>query len=169
MFHHRIPAWRLITASAALAMACLAVWADDAAKPEKKPAAEGQKPEAAALAKPGNVTDAADLEAFFDGAINVQLESKHIAGAVVSVVAGDKVVFKKGYGYADVEARRHVDPDKTLFRIASISKLFTWTAVMQQVEEGKLDLDADVNTYLKDVQIPPAFDKPVTLKNLLTH
>src|SRR5262249_29221696 len=56
-----------------------------------------------------------------------------------------------------------------MFRIASISKLFTWTAVMQQAEAGKLDLDADVNTYMKDVKIPPAFDKPVTLKNLLTH
>lgn len=117
----------------------------------------------------GNVADTADLEAFFDGAIAVQRESKHIAGATVAVVVGDKVVFTKGYGYADVEARRLVDPDKTPFRIGSISKLFTWTAVMQLVEEGKLDLDADVNTYLKDVKIPSGFDKPVTLKNLLTH
>jgi CubicO group peptidase (beta-lactamase class C family) len=117
----------------------------------------------------GNVSDPADLEAFFDGVLNVQLESRHIAGAVVAVVAGDRLVFSKGYGYADVAARRKVDPEKTLFRIASISKLFTWTAVMQQVEQGKLDLDADVNTYLKDVQIPAAFDKPVTLKHLLTH
>src|SRR5262249_17997901 len=116
-----------------------------------------------------NVAEAADLEAFFDGAIAVQRESKHIAGATVAVVVGDKVVFAKGYGYADVEARRAVDPEKTPFRIGSISKLFTWTAVMQLVEEGKVDLDADVNTYLKDVKIPSDFDKPVTLKNLLTH
>ncbi len=101
----------------------------------------------------------------------VQLESEHIAGAVVAVVVGDKLVFSKGYGYADVETRRPVDPQTTMFRIASVSKLFTWTAVMQLVEEGKLDLDADVNTYLKGtgVQIPAAFDKPITLKNLLTH
>jgi CubicO group peptidase (beta-lactamase class C family) len=116
-----------------------------------------------------NVADAADLEAFFDGAITVQRESKHIAGAVVAVVVGDKVVFTKGYGYADVAARRPVDPDKTPFRIGSITKLFTWTAVMQQVEEGKLNLDADVNGYLKDVKIPSSFEQPVTLKNLLTH
>ena len=121
-------------------------------------------------AKPGgNVQDRADLEAFFDGAIPVQLDSKHIAGAVVAVVSGDKVVFSKGYGYADIENRRKVDPEKTMFRIASISKLFTWTAVMQQVEEGKLDLDADINTYLKEVKVPSGYDKPVTLKNLLTH
>jgi CubicO group peptidase (beta-lactamase class C family) len=117
----------------------------------------------------GNVANAADLEAFFDGAVAVQRESKHIAGATVAVVVGDKVVFTKGYGYADLEARRPVDPDKTPFRIGSISKLFTWTAVMQLVEEGKLDLDADVNSYLRDVKIPASFDQPVTLKNLLTH
>ncbi|HCS48978.1 MAG TPA: hypothetical protein DIW61_12275, partial [Candidatus Aminicenantes bacterium] len=52
---------------------------------------------------------------------------------------------------------------RTLFRIASISKLFTWTAVMQLVEQGKLDLNTDVNTYLKDVQIPPTFPQPITL------
>jgi CubicO group peptidase (beta-lactamase class C family) len=56
-----------------------------------------------------------------------------------------------------------------MFRIASISKLFTWTAVMQQFEEGKLDLDADVNIYLKDVQIPATFEQPITLKHLMAH
>src|SRR5262249_33670254 len=64
---------------------------------------------------------------------------------------------------------RRVDPERTMFRIGSISKLFTWTAVMQQVEEGKLDLDADVNKYLKDVAIPATFDQPITLKHLMTH
>jgi CubicO group peptidase (beta-lactamase class C family) len=121
------------------------------------------------IAKPGNVSDPTDLEAFFDGAILVQMESKHIAGAVVAVVAGDKLVFSKGYGYADLAERQRVDPNQTMFRIASISKLFTWTAVMQQYEEGKLDLDADVNQYLKDVQIPSTFEQPITLKHLLTH
>lgn len=120
-------------------------------------------------AKPGNVADAADLEAFFDGAIRTQMESKHIAGAVVAIVAGDKLVFSKGYGYADVDARRPVDPEKTLFRIASISKLFTWTAVMQLVEAGKIDLNADINTYLKDLKIPATFEQPITMKHLLTH
>jgi CubicO group peptidase (beta-lactamase class C family) len=127
------------------------------------------KPQLVQTAKSGKISDPGDLEAFFDGVVNVQMESKHIAGAVVAVVYGDKLVFSKGYGYADVEARRRVDPEKTLFRIGSISKLFTWTAVMQQVEEGKLDLDADVNKYLKDVAIPATFDQPITLKHLMTH
>src|SRR5882724_4667244 len=64
--------------------------------------------------KAGNVSDPVDLEAFFDGAIPSQMESKHIAGAVVAVVVGDKLIFSKGYGYADVETRRKVDPEKTL-------------------------------------------------------
>jgi CubicO group peptidase (beta-lactamase class C family) len=134
---------------------------------EKPPAATPAP--AVEVAKPGNVSDAADLEAFFDGVIPVQMDTQHIAGAVVAVAAGDKVVFAKGYGYADVDGRRKVDPDKTMFPIASITKLFTWTAAMQLFEAGKLDLDADVNKYLKDLQVPAAFDRPITLKNLMTH
>ncbi len=151
--------------AASLAAVCLCSLAAFAQDPPKanKPA-----PDRAAV-KAGNVSDPADLEAFFDGVLYTQLDSKHIAGAVVAVVAGDKLVFSKGYGYADVAERRKVDPAKTMFRVASISKLFTWTAVMQQVERKKLDLDADVNTYMKDVKIPKTFDQPVTLKNLLTH
>jgi CubicO group peptidase (beta-lactamase class C family) len=138
---------------------------------QEKPAKKQDSPKGAGMesAKAGDVSDPRDLEAFFDGVVNVQLESKHIAGAVVTVVVGDKVVFAKGYGYADIGKRRKVDPEKTMFRIGSISKLFTWTAVMQQVEEGKLDLNTDVNTYLKDVQIPATYEQPITLKHLLTH
>ena len=146
-----------------------------APKPDQPPSSKG--PPAAPSTQPadvspgsaGQVTDPHDLEAFFDGAVNVQLESKHIAGAVVSVVAGGQMVFAKGYGYADLEARRRVDPETTLFRVGSISKLFTWTEVMQQIEEGKLDLDTDLNQYLKEVHIPPTYEQPITLKHLLTH
>ena len=85
-----------------------------------------------------------------------------IPGAVVVVVKDGQIVTQRGYGYADVAKRRRVDPRATLFRPGSISKLFTWTAVMQQVEQGKLNLDADVNQYL-DFKIPPYQGKPVTL------
>jgi CubicO group peptidase (beta-lactamase class C family) len=130
--------------------------------------ADGQPTDAAAP-KGGTISDPADLEAFFDGALAIQMDGKHIAGAVVAVVVGDKLVFSKGYGYADIDARRKVDPEKTLFRIASITKLFTWTAVMQQVEAGKLDINTDINNYCKDVQVPATFQQPITLKDLLTH
>lgn len=91
-----------------------------------------------------------------------------IAGAVVAVVKGNDVLFEKGYGYADVVARRPMSVRTTLIRPGSITKLFTFTAVMQLVEEHKLDLDQDINTYL-DFRIPPAFGRPITLRNLLTH
>jgi CubicO group peptidase (beta-lactamase class C family) len=111
---------------------------------------------------------AADLSAFLDGIMPLQLAREDIAGAVVFVVKDGKALFEKGYGYADVEKKTPVTPEGTLFRVASISKLFTWTAVMQLVEEGKLDLDRDVNDYL-DLKIPATYAKPITMRNLMTH
>src|SRR5262245_35491200 len=109
-----------------------------------------------------------DFETFLDALIPSQLQNRNIAGAVVSVVKDGNVLFRKGYGYADVEAKRPVLPDQTLFRPGSISKLFTATAVMQLVEQGKLDLDRDVNDYL-DFPIPKTYPEPMTLRQLLTH
>jgi CubicO group peptidase (beta-lactamase class C family) len=111
---------------------------------------------------------AADVEAFLDGLLPLQLKRDDIAGATVSVVKDGKLLFAKGYGYADVEKKKPVSAQETLFRPGSISKLFTWTAIMQLYEQGKLDLDRDVNEYL-DYKIPEAFGKPITLKNILTH
>jgi len=111
---------------------------------------------------------AADVEAFLDGLVPLQLKRDDIAGATVSVVKDGKLLFAKGYGYADVEKQKPVSAQETLFRPGSISKLFTWTAVMQLYEQGKLDLDRDVNEYL-DYKIPDAFGKPIALKNIMTH
>ncbi len=113
-------------------------------------------------------TDPAEVEAFFDGLLAAEMEARHFPGAVVVVVRDGAVLFAKGYGYADVEARIPVDPATTLFRPGSVSKLFVWTAVMQLVEQGRLSLDEDVNTYL-DFEIPATFPEPITLKNLMTH
>jgi CubicO group peptidase (beta-lactamase class C family) len=96
------------------------------------------------------------------------MEEHHIGGAAVSVVKDGRLFFSKGYGYADLENGILVDPERTVFRIGSVTKLFTWTAVMQLVEQGKLDLEADVNTYL-DFRIPDTYPQPITLKHLLTH
>jgi CubicO group peptidase (beta-lactamase class C family) len=111
---------------------------------------------------------ASDLEAFLDGIVPLQLARNDIAGATIAVVKDGKLLFAKGYGYADVQSKKPVTADATLFRPGSISKLFTWTAVMQLFEQGKLDLDRDVNQYL-DFKIPDAFGKPITLKNIMTH
>src|SRR6185503_6650898 len=111
---------------------------------------------------------AADVEAFLDGLVPLQLKRDDIAGATVSVVKDGKLLFAKGYGYADVEKQKPVSAQDTLFRPGSISKLFTWTAIMQLYEQGKLDLDRDINEYL-DYKIPDAFGKPITLKTVMTH
>jgi len=109
-----------------------------------------------------------DVEAFLDGMIPLQLAREDIAGAVISVVKDGKVLFARGYGYSNVEKKTPVSADSTLFRPGSISKLFNWTSIMQQVELGKLDLDRDVNDYL-DFKIPATFPKPITLRDIMTH
>ena len=113
-------------------------------------------------------TDPAEVQAFLDKLFGQEMQAHHIAGAAVSVVKDGKLLFAKGYGYADREKGIPVDAAQKLFRIGSVTKLFTWTAVMQLVAQGKLNLDADVNTYL-DFRIPETYPQPITLRHLLTH
>lgn len=110
----------------------------------------------------------ADVDAWLDGYMPYALRAGNIPGAVVVVVKDGQPLTERGFGYSDVAAAKPVDPRLTLFRPGSVSKLFTWTAVMQQVQAGKLNLDADVNQYL-DFKIPPRDGKPITLRNLMTH
>lgn len=110
---------------------------------------------------------AADVAAFLDGLVPYQLDREDIAGAVIAIVKDGQVLFAKGYGYADTTKKLPVTVE-TLFRPGSISKLFTWTAVMQLVEQQKLDLDRDLNQYI-DFNIPATFGKPLTLRHLMTH
>ncbi len=123
---------------------------------------------ASAQTNPAGPTDPAELEAFLDGLIPAQMEELHVPGVTVSVVKDGELFFAKGYGYADVERGIRVDPETTMFRPGSASKLFTWTAVMQLAEQGKLDLDADINTYL-DFEIPATYPEPITMKHLMSH
>lgn len=125
-------------------------------------------PSPAPAAQARGVTDRAELQAFLDGMLPALMRDKHVAGATVAVVKDGQLYFSKGYGWADVDKRIPVDPEKTLFRIGSVSKLFTWTAVMQLVEQGKLDLNTDINTWL-DFKIPATFPEPITLTHVLTH
>jgi CubicO group peptidase (beta-lactamase class C family) len=135
----------------------------------KAPTSEADKQTTANIPSSGvHELTATDAEAFLDGVIPLQLAQQDIAGATVSIVKDGKLLFAKGYGYRDVAQKQPVIADETLFRPGSISKLFTWTAVMQLYEQGKLDLDKDINSYL-DFKIPDAFNQPITLKNVMTH
>jgi CubicO group peptidase (beta-lactamase class C family) len=113
-------------------------------------------------------TDPDEFETFLDPLVAELMDANHIPGAAITVVKDGQIFFAKGYGYADVERGTPATAD-TIFRTGSLSKVFTWTAVMQLVEQGKLDLNTDVNTYLTHFQIPPTFGQPITLAHLMTH
>lgn len=105
---------------------------------------------------------------FFDERVPREMGKAGVAGAAVVVVKDGEILFARGYGYADVAKRVQVFPDTTLFRVASLSKVVTYTAVMQLVEQGKIDLDADVAHFL-DFTIPATFSQPITMRHLMTH
>ena len=132
------------------------------------PLAQTPPPAAPATPAGAGALTKADADAWLDGFMPYALARGDVAGAVVVVVKDGQVVTQRGFGYSDVAKRKPVDPATTLFRPGSTSKLYTWTAVMQQVEAGKLNLDADVNRYL-DFKIPPYQGKPITLRNIMTH
>ena len=111
---------------------------------------------------------AADAETWLDGMMPTALRVAGVPGAVVVLVKDGQPLLQKGYGYADRDKSLPVDPAATLFRPGSISKLFTWTAVMQLVEQGKLDLDVDLNRYL-DFKVPSRNGKALTLRHVMTH
>jgi CubicO group peptidase (beta-lactamase class C family) len=144
-----------------------------AARPTAAPvAARPPAPRAAGVRlAPGDALPPAELEAYVDGMVGEAMTREHIAGVAVSVVQNGQVVFKKGYGFADLSPRRPVDPDRTLFRIGSISKTFTWISVMKQVEAGRLRLDAPVNVYLPEkARIrDQGYDAPVRISQLMDH
>ncbi|MFG6463109.1 serine hydrolase domain-containing protein [Roseateles sp. DXS20W] len=132
--------------------------------PAAAPEVSSPKP----AAKAGTPLTAVDVEAFIDGLVPTALRNARVPGAVVVVVKDGQPLLQKGYGMADWERRIPVDAHKTLFRPGSVSKLFTWTAVMQLVEQGRLDLDADLNKYL-DFAIPGRNGKALTLRHVMTH
>ena len=113
-------------------------------------------------------SDPAEVKTFVDGLMNGYLEKYNISGAIVAVVGGGQTLYAQGYGSANIAKNIPVDPEKSLFRIGSTSKLFTWVAVMQLVEQGKIDLDADVNIYL-DIKLENPFSTPVTMRHLMSH
>lgn len=118
---------------------------------------------------PANLDDSASLTTFVDSIMEKDMNRLQIPGAVISIVKDDKIILAKGYGSSNLEKAAPVDPTTSMFRIASTTKLFTWTAVMQLVEQGRIDLDTDINTYLKSVKIPATYPEPITMRHLMTH
>ncbi len=116
-----------------------------------------------------NLVDPKEIEALLDPLFKAEMEKQHVPGAVVSVVKDGKVFFTKGYGVADIETKAPVVPDKTIFRIGSITKVFTALAVMQLFDRKRIRLTDDVNTYLMGVKVPNTFPQPITFHDLLTH
>jgi CubicO group peptidase (beta-lactamase class C family) len=112
--------------------------------------------------------DLQDLESYIDGLMASLQTAHNIAGATVAIVHNGEVLLSKGYGWADKDQRKPVDGVTTLFRIGSVSKLFTATAIMQLRDQGSLDLDTDITEYI-DISIPQTYDEPITLRHLLTH
>jgi CubicO group peptidase (beta-lactamase class C family) len=158
----RLPRLARVTA---LALMCLpaALWAQ--APIEIKPLPESKHATVTQLGAAD--LSVADLQPWLDGEMNGVVQKGSVTGAVVVVVKDGEVLFSKGYGYADAETKKPIDPATTMFRVGAMSGVVTSTAVMQLVEQHKLDLDADVNRYL-DFTVPARDGKPVTLRDLLT-
>lgn len=141
--------------------------------PGKQASAENQTGQtalpAAQIEAFANLDDTAGLTSFVDGIMEKDMNRLQIPGAVISIVKDGKIILAKGYGSSNLEEAAPVNPTTSMFRIASTTKLFTWTAVMQMVEQGKIDLDTDINTYLKSVKIPATYPEPTTMRHLMTH
>ena len=120
-------------------------------------------------ARPPLPINANELAPFVDSIITSQLEKEHIPGAVFVLVQDGKILFQRGYGYADLERRRRVDPFTTIWRIGSISKVFTATATVQLADRGRFRLTDDVNQYLTRFKVPATYSEPVRFWHLLTH
>jgi CubicO group peptidase (beta-lactamase class C family) len=155
-------------AALATAIALAVASARPFAAPAETAAPAASAPAPAAAASAVHDLTAQDAQAWLDGLMPTALRTARTPGAVVVIVKDGQVLMEKGYGLADEKRHIPVDPQRTLFRPGSTSKLFTWTAVMQLVEQGKLDLDVDVNKYL-DFQVPPLNGQPITLRQIMTH
>ena len=135
----------------------------------KRTLAPVHAPAAIAVSAPG--LDPIRLEAFLDGWMADGMAREHVAGAAVAVVQNGQVILNKGYGYADVARRRPVDPDRTIFRLGSISKTFTWILLMRDVEAGRIRLERPINLYLPEkVRVKDeGFGRDILVANLMNH
>ena len=114
--------------------------------------------------------DPAEMRTFFEGLYGGLERAHHLSGMTVAVVRDGQTLFLRGYGYADIEHRKRVDPEKTLFRLGSVSKAFTWTAVMQLIAEGRLDVNSSIQQFVPDeLEIRSPWRVQPTIRDLMTH
>ena len=116
-----------------------------------------------------NSTDRTGLGGYVDQYLDEQISERSIPGLVIAIVENDEVILLKGYGYSDLASQTVADPEQDLFRIGSLTKTFTFTALMQLIEQGRIDLDANVNEYLGTFTIPEAYDRPMRIRDILSH
>ncbi|MGD8417138.1 MAG: serine hydrolase domain-containing protein [Pseudomonadales bacterium] len=138
--------------------------------PAQDVAAAGSAPPSGDDAGGGSAGFAAGrFENYLDGVMEAQFRDYKVVGATFALVRDHRLVFSKGYGVASLDTGAPVDPAVTLFRPGSVSKLFTWTSVMQLVEQGRMDLNAPISEYVSQFEVPNAFDTPMTLNHIMTH
>lgn len=113
--------------------------------------------------------DPALLEKYLDPIASDLMKRLYAPGMAIAVVKDGRVILSKGYGFADVETKRPVDPAATIFRIGSITKVFTANATLQLADRGKLDLESDVSKYLDTLKITKVHSEKITIGHLLSH
>lgn len=104
-----------------------------------------------------------------DAAMRKCMNDCHLPGAAIVIVKDGKTIFRRGYGLANIANRTPVDPNKTLFRIGSISKALTFLTLTRQIDLGRLQRSEDVSQFINGIQNPLKFNEPVTVEHLLTH
>ena len=159
---HRRRSWSLSHALATLLLC--SPWVLTATEQET---ADTPPPAPEILAK--ELSNPTTFGAYLDGEVQARMDKFGVVGVVLAVVKDGELYYSQGYGLADRENNTPVDVNTTLFRPGSISKTFTWTAIMQLVEQGKIDLNADISSYLTDIPIANTYAEPIKVKHLLSH
>ena len=116
-----------------------------------------------------SLIDLQKAEAWIDSAFLAGMEEYRVPGTIITIVRGDSLFLNKGYGFADLENQIPIDPEKTGFRVASITKLLTASAIMQLHQKDEIQINDPVDQYLNDVVVNFNYHEPVTFHHLLTH
>lgn len=112
--------------------------------------------------------DYAAVAAELEPLIQRQMQDQQLPAFSIALVDGDSIVWARGFGYQDPDKKIPATAH-TIYRVGSVSKLFTDVAIMQMVESGKVDLDAPVERYVPDFHPTNPFGKPITLRELMSH